>query len=95
MSAGVRILISGSSGHLGETLTRALRAGVSRRMISHELPVTSTATRSVGRRLSASVFIPSGVEGTRRGTTPCLLADCDVTVVKGHIQPNLPTGRGQ
>ena len=33
--------------------------------ISRELPVTSSATRSVGRRLSARVLIPSGVLGTR------------------------------
>ena len=42
-----------------------LTCGSSSLTISHELPVTSSATRSLGRRLSASVSIPSGVEGTR------------------------------
>jgi len=42
-----------------------LTCGASSLAISRELPVTSSATRSVGRRLSASVAIPSGVAGTR------------------------------
>ena len=42
-----------------------LTCGSSSLTISHELPVTSSATRSVASRLPASVPIPSGVEGTR------------------------------
>ena len=49
----------------GDTTITLLTCGSSSLTISHELPVTSSATRSVGRRLSASVLIPSGVEGTR------------------------------
>jgi len=49
----------------GETTMILLTCGSSSLTISHELPVTSSATRSVASRLSASVPIPSGVEGTR------------------------------
>ena len=49
----------------GETTMTLLTCGSSSLTISRELPVTSSATRSVGNRLSASVSIPSGVAGTR------------------------------
>ena len=48
----------------GETAMTFFTCGASSLTISRELPVTSSATRSVGKRLSASVPIPSGVEGT-------------------------------
>jgi serine/threonine protein kinase len=48
-----------------ETTMTRLTCGSSSRTISHELPVTSNATRSVGNRLSISVAMPSGVDGTR------------------------------
>jgi hypothetical protein len=49
----------------GETTITRLTCPSSRLTISRELPVTSSATRSVANRLSASAFIPSGVEATR------------------------------
>ena len=49
----------------GETTMILLAWGSSRRAISRELPVTSSATRSVRSRLSTNVLSPSGVDGTR------------------------------
>ena len=71
-----------------------LTCGSSSLTISHELPITSSATRSVGNKLSASVLIPSGVDGSRPADEHlALLADSDLDEVKVHIQPDAPAQR--
>jgi hypothetical protein len=51
-------------GGAGETTTTRFTCGSSSRAISQQLPLTSSATRSLANRLSASARIPSGVLAT-------------------------------
>ena len=71
-----------------------LTCGSSSLTISHELPVTSSATRSVGSRLSRQRHDPlrRGGHPTGREHLP-LLADRDLDEVKMHIQPDAPAQR--
>jgi hypothetical protein len=64
-----------------------LTCGSSSLTISHELPVTASATRSAGSRLSASVLIPSGVEGTKPADHTLPSSQIAISVVSADANP--------
>jgi hypothetical protein len=79
----------------GDTTTILLTCGSSSLTISHELPVTSSATQSLANRLSASVLIPSGVEATRPAEYTCPSSQIAISMKSRCTSSPIhrPTGR--